>query len=71
MRKYLRLARLPRQRRHRAVLRLSARALRDDAGGEVVEYAVVSGLIVMGVIGVIGCVGSKVLARWNSLLSSI
>jgi Flp pilus assembly pilin Flp len=47
------------------------RFLADDSGGEVLEYAVVSGLIVMAAISLIGKVGSKVLARWNSLNSSL
>jgi Flp pilus assembly pilin Flp len=45
--------------------------LLDENGGEVIEYAVVSGLIVMAAISVIGKVGTKVLARWNSLNSSL
>jgi pilus assembly protein Flp/PilA len=44
---------------------------RDEQGGEVLEYSIVTGLIVLGAISVIGKVGSKVLARWNSLNSSM
>jgi len=43
----------------------------DEQGGEVLEYAVVTGPIVMAAISVIGKVGTKVLARWNSLNSSL
>lgn len=71
MRKYSRLIRLPRSQRHRAALRLASRALRDDRGGEVLEYALVAGLIVVAAVGVIGCVGAKVLARWNALNNSL
>ena len=71
MRKYLRLVRLPASRRHRAVIRLGARVLRDDGGGEIIEYALVVGLVVIGAISAITCVGTKVLARWNSINSSI
>ena len=46
-------------------------ALRDDRGGEVVEYAVASGLIVVGAVAAIQCVGSKVFANWSSLNASI
>jgi Flp pilus assembly pilin Flp len=53
------------------MIRLASRALRDDRGGEVLEYAMVAGLIVVGAIGVITCVGTKVLAKWNSINSSI
>jgi Flp pilus assembly pilin Flp len=45
--------------------------LNDERGGEVLEYAIVSGLIVVAAIGVIGKVGGKALARWSSLNSSI
>ena len=39
----------------------------DEQGGEVLEYALIAGLIVVAAIAVIGTVGTKVLARWNSL----
>ena len=45
--------------------------LADERGGEVLEYALVAGLIVVAAIAVIGSVGTKVLARWNSLNSSL
>jgi len=48
-----------------------ARLARDEQGGEVLEYALVAGLIVVAAIAVIGSVGTKVLARWNSLNSSM
>lgn len=70
MQKYKRLMRLNPKRRHRAVVRLAARALRDERGGEVLEYALIAGLIVVSAIGAITCVGTKVLARWTSLNSS-
>ena len=44
---------------------------RDDSGGEVLEYAIVSGLIVIAAIGLIRTVGTKVLAKWSSLNSSL
>jgi Flp pilus assembly pilin Flp len=47
------------------------RFYRDDSGGEVLEYSIVTGLIVMAAISVIGKIGTKVLARWNSLNSSM
>jgi Flp pilus assembly pilin Flp len=43
------------------------RLLRDDNGGEVLEYALIAGLIVVAAIAVIGSVGTKVLAKWTSL----
>ncbi len=45
--------------------------IRDDRGGEVLEYALIAGLIVVAAIAVIGAVGTKVLARWRSLNSSM
>jgi len=45
--------------------------VRDEAGGEVLEYALVASLIVIAAIATIASVGSKVLARWNSLNSSL
>jgi pilus assembly protein Flp/PilA len=47
------------------------RFLADETGGEVLEYALIAGLIVVAAIAVIGKVGGKVLARWNSLNSSM
>jgi pilus assembly protein Flp/PilA len=44
-----------------------AKLVRDEAGGEVLEYALIAGLIVVAAIAVIGAVGTKVLARWTSL----
>lgn len=41
--------------------------LKDESGGEVLEYALIAGLIVVGAIVAIGSVGTKVLARWNSV----
>jgi Flp pilus assembly pilin Flp len=43
----------------------------DEQGGEVLEYALILGVIVVAAIAVIGAVGTKVLARWTSLNSSI
>jgi pilus assembly protein Flp/PilA len=71
MRVIARLARLPSQRRGRAAIRLASRALRNDRGGEVVEYALVMGLMVVSAIAVITCIGAKVLHRWQSLDSSM
>ncbi len=52
-------------------LNLFRRLLGDESGGEVLEYALVAGLIIVGAIGLIGKVGVKVLARWSSLNSSL
>jgi Flp pilus assembly pilin Flp len=44
--------------------------LADDSGGEVLEYALIAGLIVVAAIAAIAVVGGKVLANWNSLSGS-
>lgn len=71
MKKYLRLIRRNKPHRRRASLRLARRAFRDERGGAVMEYAIVMGLIVVAAIGVIGCVGDKVVARWSALRDSM
>jgi Flp pilus assembly pilin Flp len=45
--------------------------LKDEQGGEVLEYALIAGLIVVAALAVISSVGTKVLARWGSLNSSM
>jgi pilus assembly protein Flp/PilA len=39
------------------------RLIIDEEGGEVLEYAIIAGLIVVAAIAVIGSVGSKVVAK--------
>jgi len=51
--------------------KLLAKLVKDEQGGEVLEYALIAGLIVVAAIAVISSVGTKVLARWTSLNSSI
>jgi pilus assembly protein Flp/PilA len=48
-----------------------AKLVKDEQGGEVLEYALIAGLIVVAAIAVITAVGTKVLARWTSLNSSL
>jgi len=43
----------------------------DEQGGEVMEYALILGLIIVAAIGILGKFGTKVLARWSSVNSSI
>ncbi len=50
---------------------LLTRLVRDDQGGEVLEYAIVAGLIVVGALVIIIGVGSKVSADWTSLNSGM
>ena len=48
-----------------------SRFLRDERGGEVLEYALVIGLIIVVAITVISAVGGKAVARWTSVNSSL
>ena len=48
-----------------------ANVIRDENGGEVLEYALIAGLIIVGAIAIISSVGTKVLARWTSLNGSL
>jgi pilus assembly protein Flp/PilA len=43
----------------------------DESGGEVLEYALVAGLIVVAAIATIAGVGNKILASWSSANSSL
>ena len=56
------------QSRHRYRV---VRFLCDERGGEVLEYALIAGLIVVAAITAISAVGVKVLAHWTSLKNSI
>lgn len=47
------------------------RIIRDENGGEVMEYALILGLIAVACIAVIGAFGTKVVARWTSVSSSM
>lgn len=51
----------------KAIKNLLGKLVRDEQGGEVLEYALIAGLIVVAAIAVIGAVGTKVLAKWTSL----
>ena len=52
------------------LIRWSRRLAADDAGGEVIEYALILGLIIVATIVTIAAFGTKVLARWTSVDSS-
>ncbi len=47
--------------------RIAYQLIHEDAGGEVIEYALIAGLVIVSCIVVVGSFGGKVLARWNSL----
>ncbi|MDB5324783.1 MAG: Flp/Fap pilin component [Phycisphaerales bacterium] len=54
-----------------AAKKMFKRLVHDESGAEVIEYALIAGLIVVGCVFVIGKLGTKVLARWNSVNSSL
>jgi pilus assembly protein Flp/PilA len=55
----------------KAIANFVGKLVKDEQGGEVLEYALIAGLIVVAAITVIGSVGTKVAARWTSLNSSL
>ena len=50
---------------------LVSKLVKDEQGGEVLEYALIAGLIIVGAIAAVTTVGTKILARWTSLQNSI
>jgi Flp pilus assembly pilin Flp len=46
---------------------LLKKLIKDEQGGEVLEYALIAGLIVVAAIAVITTVGEKVVARWEDV----
>ena len=51
--------------------KLIKKLVRDEQGGEVLEYALIAGLIIVGAIALVTSVGGKVVARWTSLDGSL
>ena len=50
---------------------LFKRVLTDDHGGEVIEYVLILGLIIVATITTIAAFGTKVFAKWTSVNSSM
>jgi pilus assembly protein Flp/PilA len=50
---------------------LLLRLVRDESGGEVIEYVLIAGLIIVATITTIAAFGTKVLARWTSVNASM
>jgi Flp pilus assembly pilin Flp len=53
------------------MLRTVRNLVADDRGGEVIEWAMVCGLIIIATIVTITAFGTKLLARWTSLNASM
>ena len=54
-----------------SLLRCVKKLVSDENGGEVLEYALIVGLIVVAAIAAITSIGTKVHAKWTSLNSSM
>jgi Flp pilus assembly pilin Flp len=48
-----------------------AELFNDEAGGEIMEYVIVAGLITIAAVSVIGAFGTKVVAKWTSVNNSL
>jgi pilus assembly protein Flp/PilA len=57
--------------RIRSLFRLANDLLSDDHGGEVIEWVLIAGLIVVATIATVGAFGTKVLAKWTSVNDSM
>jgi pilus assembly protein Flp/PilA len=55
----------------RAIVHKLRSVVGDEDGGEVLEYALIAGLIVVAALSLIGAVGGKVVAKWTSLNSKM
>jgi Flp pilus assembly pilin Flp len=45
--------------------------IQDEQGGEIIEYVLIAGLIIVAAISVVGAFGTKVVAKWTSVNSSL
>jgi Flp pilus assembly pilin Flp len=52
-------------------VRILDRLVRDERGGEIIEYVLIFGLIIVVLISTIAALGTKVMARWQSVNSSM
>ena len=50
---------------------LLGRLAADEYGGEVIEYALIAGMISVAAIALVASFGTKVLARWTSFNSGM
>ena len=47
--------------------RLARHCFSDDGGAEVIEWALIAGLIVVAAVATVAAFGTKLLARWTSV----
>ncbi|HZL35394.1 MAG TPA: hypothetical protein VFC78_08795 [Tepidisphaeraceae bacterium] len=50
-----------------AAARAAHRLVFDDGGAEVIEWALIAGLVVIAAVATVAAFGTKVLARWTSV----
>jgi Flp pilus assembly pilin Flp len=43
------------------------RLVTDESGGEVIDYVLVLGLVVLAAISLMGTLGIRIVAKWNSI----
>jgi Flp pilus assembly pilin Flp len=55
----------------KAMKQLFVNLAKDEQGGEVLEYALVAGLIIVAAIAAIVAIGPKIASKWNGLNSGI
>ncbi len=55
----------------KAMKNLLSKLVKDEQGGEVLEYVLIAGLIVVAAITVITTVGTKVKGQWDALDAGI
>ena len=55
----------------KAIQNFVGKLVKDEQGGEVLEYALIAGLIVVAAVAAITAVGGRVLARWTSVQNNI
>jgi Flp pilus assembly pilin Flp len=46
---------------------LMHRLVTDESGGEVIDYVLVLGLVVLAAISLMGTLGIRIVAKWNSI----
>ena len=52
-------------------MQLFTKCLKDESGTEVIEYALLLGLIVIAALGIMAALGVKVVARWQSVIEAL
>ena len=50
---------------------VAKRLLEDERGGEIIEWVLIAGLIIVATITTVAAFGTKVLAKWTSVNNSM